>query len=131
MELAGRVGAVAHVVHIRQDPALTRAYAGAGAGGMGAGAGMAAIMEAAEGEAAERERRARVLFDEVAAGRADAELHVETGSEFDLLAAYARLSDLVVFQRPGEDGSSSLRSEEHTSELQSIMRISYAALCLT
>src|SRR3546814_6684059 len=33
---------------------------------------------------------------------------VETGSEFDLLAAYARLSDLVVFQRPGEDGSSSL-----------------------
>src|SRR3546814_1372913 len=73
MDLAGRFGACAHVVHIRQDPALTMAYAGAGAGGMGAGAGMAAIMEAAEGEAAERERRARALFDEVAAGRADAE----------------------------------------------------------
>src|SRR3546814_6136947 len=59
MDLAGLFGACAHVVHIRQDPTLTMAYAGAGAGGMGAGAGMAAIMEAAEGEAAERERRDR------------------------------------------------------------------------
>src|SRR3546814_3207970 len=29
------------------------------------------------------------------------------------------------------DGSRSVRSEEHTSELQSLMRISYAAFCLT
>src|SRR3546814_9422013 len=28
-------------------------------------------------------------------------------------------------------GESSLRSEEHTSELQSLMRISYAVFCLT
>src|SRR3546814_2838921 len=43
------------------------------------------------------------------------------------------------YKRPGEDDSrlittpiarSSLRSEEHTSELQSLMRISYAVFCL-
>src|SRR3546814_8482301 len=31
---------------------------------------------------------------------------------------------------PGESIMSSLRSEEHTSELQSLMRISYAVFCL-
>src|SRR3546814_10504009 len=30
----------------------------------------------------------------------------------------------------GDDGSYQLRSEEHTSELQSLMRISYAVFCL-
>src|SRR3546814_6259003 len=30
-----------------------------------------------------------------------------------------------------EDGAGPLRSEEHTSELQSLMRISYAVFCLT
>src|SRR3546814_6435624 len=30
-----------------------------------------------------------------------------------------------------EDGLEGLRSEEHTSELQSLMRISYAVFCLT
>src|SRR3546814_1681880 len=29
-----------------------------------------------------------------------------------------------------EDGETSMRSEEHTSELQSLMRISYAVFCL-
>src|SRR3546814_9998026 len=34
--------------------------------------------------------------------------------------------------RPGEHGElADLRSEEHTSELQSLMRISYAVFCLT
>src|SRR3546814_9271283 len=33
---------------------------------------------------------------------------------------------LGVFQRPG---TNALRSEEHTSELQSLMRISYAVFC--
>src|SRR3546814_201711 len=31
---------------------------------------------------------------------------------------------------PGQKGSSAMRSEEHTSELQSLMRISYAVFCL-
>src|SRR3546814_1178056 len=30
----------------------------------------------------------------------------------------------------GEEGSTAIRSEEHTSELQSLMRISYAVFCL-
>src|SRR3546814_17092605 len=34
----------------------------------------------------------------------------------------------ISFQSPNEKG---LRSEEHTSELQSLMRISYAVFCLT
>src|SRR3546814_2568642 len=37
--------------------------------------------------------------------------------------AYARLRDRAGFDRE-------LRSEEHTSELQSLMRISYAVFCL-
>src|SRR3546814_9638030 len=36
-----------------------------------------------------------------------------------------------VFPRPGQNHKhASLRSEEHTSELQSLMRISYAVFCL-
>src|SRR3546814_6483597 len=36
------------------------------------------------------------------------------------------------FERPGQQGGlgDRLRSEEHTSELQSLMRISYAVFCL-
>src|SRR3546814_4870383 len=33
-------------------------------------------------------------------------------------------------QRQGHGGEQDLRSEEHTSELQSLMRISYAVFCL-
>src|SRR3546814_6012769 len=49
------------------------------------------------------------------------------------------LANAVVFQRKGTDGDEVLlvrdgagptRSEEHTSELQSLMRISYAVFCL-
>src|SRR3546814_9872612 len=32
---------------------------------------------------------------------------------------------------PGDAGMTVIRSEEHTSELQSLMRISYAVFCLT
>src|SRR3546814_7557024 len=38
--------------------------------------------------------------------------------------------DLSVIVRRGKDGSIGGRSEEHTSELQSLMRISYAVFCL-
>src|SRR3546814_4050084 len=34
-------------------------------------------------------------------------------------------------QQPVEHGIEAVRSEEHTSELQSLMRISYAVFCLT
>src|SRR3546814_6937022 len=57
---------------------------------------------------------------------ADTPAHVDTG------APGANRPD-VSFQAPGTSGMSRpsrVRSEEHTSELQSLMRISYAAFCL-
>src|SRR3546814_6071027 len=42
---------------------------------------------------------------------------------------YARI-DLDDFKRTGAGVGLRLRSEEHTSELQSLMRISYAVFCL-
>src|SRR3546814_9549371 len=41
----------------------------------------------------------------------------------------ADLAGQVVVDAPGETGAGN-RSEEHTSELQSLMRISYAVFCL-
>src|SRR3546814_3477544 len=40
------------------------------------------------------------------------------------------LADLLAYARKG-DTLAVVRSEEHTSELQSLMRISYAVFCLT
>src|SRR3546814_8683376 len=50
---------------------------------------------------------------------------------FDNFGANAMTRDALRFQEPAISGSSSVgRSEEHTSELQSLMRISYAVFCL-
>src|SRR3546814_5308172 len=47
------------------------------------------------------------------------------------VAAGSRLSGRSTWaDRPGRFRLSSFRSEEHTSELQSLMRISYAVFCL-
>src|SRR3546814_6598706 len=43
-------------------------------------------------------------------------------------AAFPRLSFDLIYARPGQGAAA--RSEEHTSELQSLMRISYAVFCL-
>src|SRR3546814_2722836 len=43
----------------------------------------------------------------------------------------AALDDLRRMAGDGRRAIAALRSEEHTSELQSIMRISYAVFCLT
>src|SRR3546814_7626126 len=46
---------------------------------------------------------------------------------------FCRIDARVGFEgaaAPGPQGNPSLRSEEHTSELQSLMRISYAVFCL-
>src|SRR3546814_5252361 len=43
---------------------------------------------------------------------------------------FARAPDLCRRWNIGPRGSSGRRSEEHTSELQSLMRISYAVFCL-
>src|SRR3546814_9110204 len=50
----------------------------------------------------------------------------------DLGAAVGRLLHWLACALPGVDpGQIEVRSEEHTSELQSLMRISYAVFCLT
>src|SRR3546814_3841479 len=41
-----------------------------------------------------------------------------------------RASQMRAVGNPGPEGSIGKRSEEHTSELQSLMRISYAVFCL-
>src|SRR3546814_8612376 len=43
----------------------------------------------------------------------------------------AAAKDIMFVHRQLEDGDLYFRSEEHTSELQSLMRISYAVFCLT
>src|SRR3546814_7536524 len=40
-------------------------------------------------------------------------------------------SSLVLDRLPATDAAGQMSSEEHTSELQSLMRISYAVFCLT
>src|SRR3546814_10607768 len=45
-------------------------------------------------------------------------------------AAAAHAADLGVGRAGGGDGALPVRSDEHTSELQSLMRISYAVSCL-
>src|SRR3546814_2551732 len=42
----------------------------------------------------------------------------------------AAIADLSLRSMTGSPGAPSPRSEEHTSELQSLMRISYAVFCL-
>src|SRR3546814_5976985 len=64
----------------------------------------------------------------------DAALIVRAGSAPEILAQVAaeRGSDLIVtgVARYNSIGDYLLRTEEHTSELQSLMRISYAVFCL-
>src|SRR3546814_4550224 len=49
----------------------------------------------------------------------------EMAPQADLSAAKKKLEKLI-----GKDIAAAYRSEEHTSELQSLMRISYAVFCL-
>src|SRR3546814_8622350 len=44
--------------------------------------------------------------------------------------AFIRCDDLYVHRATANEMQCTLRSEEHTSELQSLMRISYAVFCL-
>src|SRR3546814_8156401 len=68
-----------------------------------------------------------------AEGRRDAVLGAE-GDRHDRLAGEDAVAQHLALQRLGEELHADLppgvRSEEHTSELQSLMRISYAVFCL-
>src|SRR3546814_10722778 len=48
----------------------------------------------------------------------------------DLLAAISEGVNDAIGQQNAQEGANERRSEEHTSELQSLMRISYAVFCL-
>src|SRR3546814_4882618 len=69
-------------------------------------------------------RRGRGQFIERVAGEALLPLR----GPFEVDAT--RGTDLSLEVERGEDGVDQVRSEEHTSELQSLMRISYAVFCL-
>src|SRR3546814_9672144 len=83
----------------------------------------ARIRERLAGERFERDADERAIMDVVAREIAE------------ILRPVAKPLDVVAFPRPqvilviGVNGSGK-RSEEHTSELQSLMRISYAVFCL-
>src|SRR3546814_10037271 len=64
-----------------------------------------------------------------------ADLHLEKASFFarfgQMLPPYDSNATLAAIEAlVDETGARELRSEEHTSELQSLMRISYAVFCL-
>src|SRR3546814_8922902 len=67
-------------------------------------------------------------------GRGDEKSHVEKGEPVPPHHARAEPSikerTHSPEQRPGFNQQEIIRSEEHTSELQSLMRISYAVFCL-
>src|SRR3546814_3848872 len=58
----------------------------------------------------------------------DGKGYTETWDEFHTVKAFGGLGKSVGGHKT--KGDELIRSEEHTSELQSLMRISYAALCL-
>src|SRR3546814_9500614 len=47
-----------------------------------------------------------------------------------IMLVRAKTRDIAILRTMGASRNSLLRSEEHTSELQSLMRISYAVFCL-
>src|SRR3546814_6441240 len=61
--------------------------------------------------------------------------HIGLGGDYDGMdSAPVGMEDVsgypALFVEPAKRGYSQARSEEHTSELQSLMRISYAVFCL-
>src|SRR3546814_5788920 len=92
----------------------------------------------------------RAVAEQAVAARGDAELHLQVADEFRFMGplAIVECAHLILFWwRPLLSGppfadrwrlaaaqaacaADHFRSEEHTSELQSLMRISYAVFCL-
>src|SRR3546814_8707816 len=68
-------------------------------------------------------------------GRSDATLNrqgvrIGTAEIYRALDKIAEVADSLIVNLERSGGKDFMRSEEHTSELQSLMRISYAVFCL-
>src|SRR3546814_7226531 len=74
-----------------------------------------------------RYQLAATLYHEAIPGH-----HIETciAHEMEGLPKFRRFASIAAFSEGWGLYSERLRSEEHTSELQSLMRISYAVFCL-
>src|SRR3546814_4290058 len=116
-------------------------YIQKGTQGQRAGAERAAINAPMQGTAADIIKRAMVAVDAWLAPHAERakmilQVHDELVFEADedfvdtLLAQAPRLMSSAAELRVPLVVDSGVRSEEHTSELQSLMRISYAVFCL-
>src|SRR3546814_7006882 len=80
-------------------------------------------------------KRLRPMLHVLAAGAAGyhGEHHTKLAAIIEFIHTSTLLHDDVVDEsdlRRGRKTANALRSEEHTSELQSLMRISYAVFCL-
>src|SRR3546814_1580959 len=73
-------------------------------------------------------RRHAALFGEGIVG-GDAAVGVQADHLAQIFGHVLRRVELLPFAR-GDEQILAIRSEEHTSELQSLMRISYAVFCL-
>src|SRR3546814_4648264 len=76
-----------------------------------------------------RSTRTDTLFPYTTLFRSIADVRMHRIGEVDH-RGIARQGDQVTLRREAEDLVLEHRSEEHTSELQSLMRISYAVFCL-
>src|SRR3546814_1999009 len=85
-------------------------------------------ISARRGEVLIRENQAAPSLFYLAEGRA---LIQRDGADVGTLADGALIGEATVLDGAHATGTVTLRSEEHTTELQSLMRISYAAFCLT
>src|SRR3546814_10480393 len=106
------------------------ACADAGAGNSSAATGSAAASLARldiEFLLGERDEPEAAIFDGVANAKIAAELADDAADHANLLDWH---QDVAVGPLHGLVGADVGRSEEHTSELQSLMRIPYAVLCL-
>src|SRR3546814_6967346 len=69
-------------------------------------------------------------FVDMATGRLDLDANSSAANVQIALRELGSTHNILIGAPAGAQGSTPTRSEEHTSELQSLMRISYAVFCL-
>src|SRR3546814_1268035 len=94
------------------------------------------VGEVRDPHAADQHREpGQFLIMRIIGGKDHLEMIGHAAGEFDETADNAGIAADLAERQPGDDEPAEhqqrdLRSEEHTSELQSLMRISYAVFCL-